>query len=174
MKGNNNQLEKNTQPKGETTMKNKMNKVLKNEKGLTLIELLAVIVILAIVAAIAIPAIGNIVSAQRDKATLANTSTILSGAKLAYSDGACSSDSSNEVCSQTELADYVEGIETAANSTTDYSVEKKTTGWEVTYVQLKPANFKSNKFTKYFTTNPVISATDNTITEKELNTAMGQ
>ncbi len=34
---------------------------LKEQKGLTLIELLAVIVILAIIAAIAIPAIGNII-----------------------------------------------------------------------------------------------------------------
>lgn len=33
----------------------------KNEKGLTLVELLAVIVILAIVAAIAIPAISNVI-----------------------------------------------------------------------------------------------------------------
>jgi len=38
---------------------------LKDQKGLTLIELLAVIVILAIIAAIAIPAIGNIINNSR-------------------------------------------------------------------------------------------------------------
>ncbi|MFC6039735.1 prepilin-type N-terminal cleavage/methylation domain-containing protein [Paenisporosarcina macmurdoensis] len=38
---------------------------LKEQKGLTLIELLAVIVILAIIAAIAIPAIGNIINNSR-------------------------------------------------------------------------------------------------------------
>ena len=43
----------------------KMKQILKNEKGLTLIELLAVIVILAIVAAIAVPAIGNIIENSR-------------------------------------------------------------------------------------------------------------
>ena len=39
----------------------KMKERLKNQKGLTLIELLAVIVILGIIAAIAIPSIGNII-----------------------------------------------------------------------------------------------------------------
>ena len=41
-------------------MKRKMKALLKNEKGLTLIELLAVIVILGIIAAIAVPSIGGI------------------------------------------------------------------------------------------------------------------
>ncbi|WP_422123050.1 prepilin-type N-terminal cleavage/methylation domain-containing protein [Planococcus sp. X10-3] len=46
-------------------LKKFMQKKLKNEKGMTLIELLAVIVILAIIAAIAIPAIGNIIENSR-------------------------------------------------------------------------------------------------------------
>ncbi len=43
-------------------MKKFLQKRLKNEKGLTLVELLAVIVILGIIAAIAIPSIGNIIT----------------------------------------------------------------------------------------------------------------
>ena len=88
MKGNNNQLEKNTQPKGEITMKNKMSKVLKNEKGLTLIELLAVIVILAIVSAIAIPAIGNIIENSRYNAVKADAVNVINAANLYYTDDA--------------------------------------------------------------------------------------
>ena len=88
MKGNNNQLEKNTQPKGEITMKNKMSKVLKNEKGLTLIELLAVIVILAIVSAIAIPAIGNIVENSRYNAVKADAVNVLNASNLYFTDNA--------------------------------------------------------------------------------------
>ncbi|RIV13331.1 prepilin-type N-terminal cleavage/methylation domain-containing protein, partial [Priestia flexa] len=45
-----------------------MKKFLKNEKGLTLIELLAVIVILGIIAAIAIPSIGGIIQKSREDA----------------------------------------------------------------------------------------------------------
>ena len=61
-------------------------KLLKNEKGLTLIELLAVIVILAIVAAIAIPAIGNIIENSRVKAAKADAANILNAANIYFTE----------------------------------------------------------------------------------------
>lgn len=61
-------------------------KVLKNEKGLTLIELLAVIVILAIVAAIAIPAIGNIIENSRYKAVKSDAINIINSANIYFTD----------------------------------------------------------------------------------------
>ncbi|MGE7928412.1 prepilin-type N-terminal cleavage/methylation domain-containing protein [Lysinibacillus xylanilyticus] len=57
-------------------------KLLKNQKGLTLIELLAVIVILAIVAAIAIPAIGNIIENSRIKGMKADIANVISAANI--------------------------------------------------------------------------------------------
>lgn len=45
-----------------------MKKWLKNNKGLTLVELLAVIVILGIVVAIAVPSIGNVIENSKGKA----------------------------------------------------------------------------------------------------------
>lgn len=69
--------------------KEQIRKRIKNEKGLTLIELLAVIVILAIIAAIAIPAIGNIIANTRDKAILSDVQAALSAAKIANADGSC-------------------------------------------------------------------------------------
>lgn len=63
-----------------------MNKRIKNEKGLTLIELLAVIVILAIVAAIAIPAVGNIIDNSRYKAAKSDAIMILDAANLYFAD----------------------------------------------------------------------------------------
>jgi len=62
-------------------------KHLRNEKGLTLIELLAVIVILGIIAAIAIPMIGNVVSESREKAAVNEALNIISAAKQAYALG---------------------------------------------------------------------------------------
>ncbi|MEH7156915.1 prepilin-type N-terminal cleavage/methylation domain-containing protein [Neobacillus drentensis] len=68
---------------------------LKDQRGLTLIELLAVIVILGIIAAIAIPAIGNVISHTREKATVAEGVQIINAAKLYCS--------SNDVTASTTL-----------------------------------------------------------------------
>lgn len=59
-----------------------MKKTLKNQKGLTLIELLAVIVILGIIAAIAVPSIGGIINKTKDDAKVAEGVQIISAAKL--------------------------------------------------------------------------------------------
>jgi len=135
----------------------KMKHILKNEKGLTLIELLAVIVILAIVAAIAVPAIGNIMDNSKDKALLADASSILSGAKIAMIDGACGP-TTTDVCEQTEIENkYVEGITTGT-----YLATKTATGWTVTYSELN--NLKNGKYSTVKSTGP--------ITEKLLNEAL--
>ncbi|MFY0741195.1 prepilin-type N-terminal cleavage/methylation domain-containing protein [Solibacillus silvestris] len=68
-------------------MFNTLKKRIKNEKGLSLVELLAVIVILAIVAAIAIPAIGNIIENSRIKAAKADAISYINAANIYYSDG---------------------------------------------------------------------------------------
>lgn len=59
-----------------------MIKTLKNNRGLTLIELIAVLVILGIIAAIAVPTIGNTINAQRERAAEAEWSAIMSSAEL--------------------------------------------------------------------------------------------
>lgn len=61
-------------------------KLLKNQKGLTLIELLAVIVILAIIAAIAIPAIGNIIENSRYNAAKSDAINVINAANLYFTD----------------------------------------------------------------------------------------
>ena len=56
-------------------MKKFLQKRLKNEKGLTLVELLAVVVILGIIAAIAVPSIGNIIENSKYNAVKADALT---------------------------------------------------------------------------------------------------
>lgn len=155
MKGNNNQLEKNTQPKGEITMKNKMSKILKNEKGLTLIELLAVIVILAIVSAIAIPAIGNIIENSRYNAVKADGSNILSAASLYFTDNP---DKTYVTAFDLKAAKYLDStgkieldaaagvVEATSKSFVKIDTDgtKKITTGEITFSGSKKAKFTAN------------------------------
>jgi type IV pilus assembly protein PilA len=60
-----------------------LKRLIKNEKGLTLIELLAVIVILGIIAAIAIPSIGAIIDNSKKDAHIANAKQLANAARLA-------------------------------------------------------------------------------------------
>lgn len=62
-------------------------KKLKNERGLTLVELLAVIVILAIIAIIAFVFIGGVIENSRKDAHIANAQQIISAAKLYEASG---------------------------------------------------------------------------------------
>ena len=61
-------------------------KRLKNEKGLSLVELLAVIVILGIISAIAVPSIGNIIENTRYNAVKADAINVLNAANLYFTD----------------------------------------------------------------------------------------
>jgi type IV pilus assembly protein PilA len=56
---------------------------MKDQRGLTLIELLAVIVILAIIAAIAIPSIMGLIDNSKKDAHVANAQQMINSAKLA-------------------------------------------------------------------------------------------
>lgn len=97
-------------------------KMLKNEKGLTLIELLAVIVILGIIAAIAVPSIGGIIQKSREDAVKADALQILNAAKIyVSSNGVDTTDITDEM-----LAEYVtdvDGFGTAGDGTVDYTVK---------------------------------------------------
>lgn len=57
-------------------------KYFRNERGLTLVELLAVIVILGIIAAIAVPAVGNIIEKSKVDAHNANVTMINNAIKM--------------------------------------------------------------------------------------------
>ncbi|OEH91455.1 pilus assembly FimT family protein [Bacillus solimangrovi] len=59
-----------------------LKRFIRNEKGLTLVELLAVIVILGIIAAIAVPSIGGIIEKTKKDAQVAEAIQIINAAKL--------------------------------------------------------------------------------------------
>jgi type IV pilus assembly protein PilA len=83
-------------------------KMLKNEKGLTLIELLAVIVILGIIAAIAIPSIGGIIQKSKEDAVKADAMQVINAAKLYVSSNGVPNGGKVE---STELTTYVKEVD---------------------------------------------------------------
>lgn len=86
-------------------MFNTLKKHIKNEKGLSLVELLAVIVILAIVAAIAIPAIGNIIDNSRYKAVKSDAINVINGANIYFTDTGETSVTVQELIDENYLED---------------------------------------------------------------------
>ncbi|MCM3611382.1 prepilin-type N-terminal cleavage/methylation domain-containing protein [Planococcus sp. MERTA32b] len=106
-------------------MKKFMQKRLKNEKGMTLIELLAVIVILAIIAAIAIPAIGGIIENSKVGAMKSDAQTVLSAGELYFIDKPEADDVTLE---DLVKGNFVDDLGTFKNADkTKVTVTKKTT-----------------------------------------------
>lgn len=56
--------------------------ILRNEKGLTLVELLAVIVIIGILAAIAVPSVSGLINKTKEEAHRTNAQIIIDAARL--------------------------------------------------------------------------------------------
>ena len=63
--------------------------MLKNKKGITLVELLIVVVILGIIAAISIPAVGNIVENAQKDTVITDAGNLRNAASLCISAGDC-------------------------------------------------------------------------------------
>lgn len=105
---------------------------IKNEKGLTLIELLAVIVILGIIAAIAIPSIGSIIQKSKEDAVKADAITILNAAKnYVAANGIPESN-----IPKTDLDTYVSGVDEAFGAyTVTVSADGTTFGLNATSVE---------------------------------------
>ncbi len=112
-------------------------KKLKNERGLTLVELLAVIVILGIIATIAFVMIGNVMDNAKKDAHIANAQQMIASAKLYEASGG-NLDSGDSVTYKTLHDDGL--IEKITDPWTkdiiepneDDKVEKKDGGYKVT------------------------------------------
>ena len=92
----------------------KIMQLLKNQKGLTLVELLAVIVILAVVAAIAVPSIGGVIENSRYNAVKADATNALNAAQLYFTD-LPTSESTSVTVKELKDQNYLESQGTLSN-----------------------------------------------------------
>lgn len=99
--------------------------MIRDNKGVTLVELLIVIVILGIIAAISVPAVGNIVVNAEKDAVIEDARNVVEAARLACSSedwDACDDQSGQNTGETFLLANYDPGIpgQTVEKSLSDY------------------------------------------------------
>jgi type IV pilus assembly protein PilA len=120
-------------------------KSLKNEKGLTLVELLVVVVILGIISSIAVVSIGNIIGETKDKAKVTEAVQIINAAKLAHTTDGLDVNGWKSTASSNELDTFISNVKDKTWTVTwddgtrkysiqnheSYSVVKETAGAKV-------------------------------------------
>jgi type IV pilus assembly protein PilA len=91
-------------------MLKQIKKSLKNEKGLTLVELLVVVVILGIISSIAVVSIGNIIGETKDKAKVTEAVQIINAAKLAHTTDGLDVNGWKSTASSNELDTFISNV----------------------------------------------------------------
>jgi type IV pilus assembly protein PilA len=142
-----------------------MFKILRNKKGVTLVELLAVVVILGIIAAIAVPTIGNLISNQQEKADIATLQNVVSSSKL-Y---AIAEETDIFALSELDTEGYIDftgyefGILSATNDNANIWV--KVDGTTVTFHSDEPANLAdvSNLMTTIYVNDTKVTVSTMTV-----------
>ncbi|WP_214700661.1 prepilin-type N-terminal cleavage/methylation domain-containing protein [Exiguobacterium sp. s57] len=111
-------------------------KQLKDERGLTLVELLVVVVILGIIAAIAVVAIGGIIENSKKDAMVADARQMVSAAKLYTASNPVSTDTTMKFAGTTGSVDGTQYVDNLKDPFTDSA------GYTTAYVTIKPASGK--------------------------------
>jgi prepilin-type N-terminal cleavage/methylation domain-containing protein len=115
---------------------NKKWRFTKNQKGLTLIELLAVIVVLGIVSAIAVPAVAGVIDKSKDRADVA-TDLVVKQAALSYilANSDTITTTQTDVLISTLVGTYLNAAPTwakSANTKTKYTATLTSGSWVIT------------------------------------------
>ncbi|MEH7389995.1 prepilin-type N-terminal cleavage/methylation domain-containing protein [Bacillus sp. JJ1503] len=109
-------------------MLKRIGKRLKDQRGLTLVELLAVVVILGIIAAIAVPSIGNVIAKSKYDAAKADAIQLISAGKLYVASNGAPETANKDIKSTDSPNPLAEYIEISNNNLASWTVTISTTG----------------------------------------------
>lgn len=99
----------------------KNNKVRKNKKGFTLIELIVVIAILAVLAAIALPTFNGLITDSQEKVGNANARTAYTAAKAYEALNPGTTASATDIAGMLESDDFTATMITVSGSSITYT-----------------------------------------------------
>ncbi|MGI5891678.1 MAG: prepilin-type N-terminal cleavage/methylation domain-containing protein [Bacillota bacterium] len=134
-----------------------LQKIMKNKKGFTLVEIIVVLVIIAVLAAIAIPALTGYIDRSKERAAISEARTVLVAAQTLASDSYAKGGDETAMAAAVTVTEVNSltglSLEESSISSVAVNAEGKVTDFVVTTTNGKVVTYDHDSTTDVFTIN---------------------